>query len=104
MASQCPGLCELDLSGNALTSAVVGDLVSTVLLSDTLRLQRLNLAGNKLKRDGLRALTAAVSGHAFLEVLDVTDTGVDHDSLQFLCETITVFPHYIDFLPKHFLF
>jgi hypothetical protein len=90
LATQCPGLRELDLSGNALTGAVMGDLVATVLQSDTLRLQRLHLAGNKLKRDGLRTLAAGVSGRAFLEVLDVTDTGADQECLQSLFEALTV--------------
>jgi hypothetical protein len=90
LATRCPGLRELDLSGNALTGAVVGDLVATVLQSDTLRLQRLHLVGNKLKQDGLRTLAASVSGHAFLEDLDVTDTGANQDGLQSLFDALQV--------------
>ena len=90
LVTQCPGLRELDLSGNALTGAVMCDLVATVLQSDTLRLQRLHLAGNKLKREGLRTLAAGASRHAFLEVLDVTDTGADQESLQSVFEALTV--------------
>jgi hypothetical protein len=90
LATQCPGLRELDLSGNALTGAVMGDLVATVLQSDTLRLQRLHLAGIKLKQDGLRTLAAGVSGHAFLEELDVTDTGADQDGLHSLFDALQV--------------
>ncbi len=90
LATQCPGLRELDLSGNALTGAVVGAVVATVLQSSTLRLQRLHLAGNKLRRDGLRTLAAGVSGHAFLEELDVTDTGADQESLHFLFDALKV--------------
>jgi hypothetical protein len=90
LATQCPGLRELDLSVNALTGAVMGDLVATVLQSDTLRLQRLHLAGIKLKQDGLRTLAAGVSGHAFLEELDVTDTGADQESLHALFDALQV--------------
>ncbi len=101
LATQCPGLRALDLNDNALTGAVMGDLVATVLQSDTLRLQRLHLAGNKLKQDGLRALAASVSGHAFLEVLDVADTGADQESLQSLFEALTA---RIAFLFSHIFF
>ena len=90
VALQCPDLCELDLSGNALTSSAMSELVSTVLHSETLRLRRLNLAGNKLKRDGLCILAAGISGHMHLEVLNVTDTDADHVSLQALFEALVV--------------
>ena len=90
LASQCPDLRDLDLSSNALTSAAMADLVATVLSTDTLQLRRLNLSGAQLKRDGLRTLVTGVSGHAFLEELDVSDTGADQGSLQLLFEALTV--------------
>ncbi len=90
LASQCPDLRDLDLSSNVLTSAVMEDLVSSLLLTDTLQLRRLNLSGAQLKRDGLRILATGVSAHAFLEELDVSDTGADQVSLQFLFEALTV--------------
>ncbi len=68
----------------------MADLVATVLSTDTLRLRRLNLSGAQLKRDGLRTLVTGVSGHAFLEELDVSDTGADQGSLQLLFEALTV--------------
>ena len=90
LASQCPDLHDLDLSSNALTSAAMHDLVATVLPTDTLHLRRLNLSGASLKRDGLRTLLTGVAGHAFLEELDVSDTGADQDSLEFLFQALTV--------------
>ena len=92
LASQCPDLRDLDLSSNALTSAAMHDLVATVLSTDTLHLRRLNLSGASLKRDGLRTLLTGVAGHAFLEELDVSDTGADQDSLEFLFQALTVWP------------
>ena len=81
---------DLDLSGNSLTSSVMRDLVSTVLQSDTCRLRRLSLAGNKIKQDGLQILAAGICGHMHLEALDVSDTGADHVSLQSLFEAVKV--------------
>ena len=92
-ASQCPDLRDLDLSNNvSVTSAAMPDLVATVLSTDTLLLRRLNLSGATLKRDGLRTLLTGVAGHPFLEELDVSDTGADQDSLEFLFQALTVWP------------
>jgi len=90
LVSSGPGLRNINLSENALTSAAVTDLVATVLQSDKVQLQRLNLAGNKLMQDGLCALAAAVSEHTSLEELDLSNTGADQASLQSLFYALVV--------------
>jgi hypothetical protein len=90
LTSECLDLLDLDLSNNGLTDAIMGDLVLVVLQSDALRLQCLNLAGNKFKHDGLRSLATALQVNTFLEMLDVTEAGVDQRGLQSIFDSLSV--------------
>ncbi len=65
-------LRDMDLSNNWLTDTIMSDLLPGVS-----RLKRLNLAGNKFEKDGLHSLATALRGNTSLEMLDVSEAGVD---------------------------
>ena len=89
--AQCSCLTHLDLSGNCLTAEAVNALVSTLLQPDSPRLRHLNLADNvELKSSGLCQLARALAGSVWLEMLDISNTGVDQRSLEWFFNKIWV--------------